>query len=206
VTVPTLVLASASPARLRLLRQAGLDPLVRVSGVAEETIQAELERDRADPPRVAAVLARAKAEAVAAAAGDLPAGALVLGCDSVFEFGGQSHGKPASAADAIERMSAMRGGAGTLWTGHALLGGPAGPVEELVGTIVRFGTPSDGEIRDYVATGEPLAVAGGFTLDGLGAPFIDGVEGDPGNVIGVSLPALRRLVIASGLAWGDVAR
>ena len=201
--MPTLVLASGSPARLRLLRQAGLDPLVRVSGVDEESIQAELERDQADPPRVAAVLARAKAEAVVAA-GDLPAGALVLGCDSVFEFDGQSHGKPASAAEAIERMSAMRGGSGTLWTGHALLGGPAGPVEELVGTVVRFGTPDDREIRDYVATGEPLAVAGGFTLDGLGSPFIEGVVGDPGNVIGVSLPALRRLVIACGLAWGDV--
>jgi septum formation protein len=188
------VLASASPARLRLLRQAGVDPVVVVSGVDEEVLAAGL-----DPRQTAATLAEAKAAAVAARA-DVPADAVVLGCDSVFEFAGRGWGKPGTPEAALDRALQMRGGRGILWTGHALVVG--GRIHtELVGTGVEFAGFSDEEARAYIATGEPLHVAGGFTLDGLGAPLIAGVDGDPGNVIGVSVPAVRRLLAAAGLRW-----
>ena len=194
------VLASASPSRRRLLEQAGIAPLVLVSGVDEEAIE---ERMRHQPvPDVALALARAKAEAVAELA-DVPAGALVLGCDSIFEVDGVRLGKPPSAEEALRRWQRMRGRSGTLHTGHWLIDSATGDAwGETVSTVV---DAPDDEIAAYVATGEPLKVAGGFTLDDLGAPYVAGIHGDPGNVIGVSLPAVRRLALALGRGWPSVA-
>ncbi|MFI8459563.1 nucleoside triphosphate pyrophosphatase [Kitasatospora sp. NPDC085464] len=182
----TLVLASASPARLGLLRQAGLDPRVVVSGVDEDAISA------ASPAELALVLAEAKAKAVAA---DLAGGELVIGCDSVLELDGRALGKPADAAEAVARWQSMRGRAGVLRTGHCVIDTVTGRQSSAAAsTTVRFGTPDDDEIAAYVASGEPLHVAGAFTLDGRSAPFVEGIDGDPGNVIGLSLPLLRRLL------------
>ena len=194
------ILASGSPARLRLLRQAGIDPLVLVSGVDEEALE-ELMRDR-PIPEVALALARAKAEAVEPAA---PEDSLVLGCDSIFEVDGQRWGKPPTAEEALRRWQRMRGRSGTLHTGHWLIDRLSGRAcGETISTIVDMGDADDDEIAGYIATGEPLEVAGGFTLDGLGAPYVAGVRGDPGNVIGVSLPAVRRLALACGRSWPAV--
>jgi septum formation protein len=191
----TFVLASASPARLALLRAAGLDPRVVVSGVDESTV------DDSDARTLCATLARMKAQAVAdelraAVEGDR---ALVLGCDSVLEFEGQVHGKPADPADAVQRWRRMRGRAGTLHTGHCLVDVQSGASAEEVGsTGVTFADLSDDDIDSYVATGEPLAVAGAFTIDGLGGWFVERLEGDHGTVVGVSLPVVRRLLAALG--------
>ena len=182
---PPLILASASPARMRLLRAAGLDPKVMVSGVDEDGV------DLSDPRRAVVELAEHKAAAVAA---QLDEG-LVIGCDSMLELAGELHGKPSSADEAVARWQRMRGSEGTLLTGHCVIDVDAGrSVSAVAATVVRFGTPDDDEVRAYVAAGEPLHVAGAFTLDGLSAPFIDGVDGDPGNVIGLSLPLLRSLL------------
>ncbi len=196
------VLASASPSRRRLLEQAGIAPLVLVSGVDEEAIE---ERMRHQPvPDVALALARAKAEAVAELA-DVPAGALVLGCDSIFEVDGVRLGKPPSAEEALRRWQRMRGRSGTLHTGHWLIDSSTGTsAGETVSTVVDMVDAPDDEIAAYVATGEPLKVAGGFTLDDLGAPYVAGIHGDPGNVVGVSLPAVRRLALALGRGWPSV--
>ncbi|MGW0731232.1 Maf family protein [Streptomyces sp. NPDC002851] len=182
-----LVLASQSPARLGLLRQAGLDPEVIVSGVDEDALTAPT------PGELARVLAEAKAEAVAGR--PEAAGALVVGCDSVLELDGQALGKPADAEEAVARWKSMRGRAGVLRTGHCLIDTSTGRgTSAVASTTVRFGEPTDAEIAAYVASGEPLYVAGAFTLDGRSAPFIEGIEGDHGNVIGISLPLLRRLL------------
>ncbi|OCC09432.1 nucleoside triphosphate pyrophosphatase [Streptomyces sp. PTY087I2] len=182
-----LVLASASPARLGLLRQAGFAPEVIVSGVDEDALSAPT------PAELALVLARAKAAAVA----ERPeaAGALVIGCDSVLELDGEALGKPADAEEATARWKSMRGRAGVLRTGHSVIDTASGrTASATASTVVRFGEPSDAEVAAYVASGEPLHVAGAFTLDGRSAPFVDAIEGDHGNVIGLSLPLLRRLL------------
>ncbi|MET8139723.1 nucleoside triphosphate pyrophosphatase [Sphaerisporangium sp. NPDC005288] len=179
-----LVLASSSPARLALLRSAGLDPKVIVSGVDEEAVTA------ASPAELSLTLARAKASVVAKG---LTTG-LVIGCDSVLELDGRAYGKPASAEDAIARWRSMRGRTGRLLTGHCVIDAATGAEAAEVGsTVVRFGTPGDDEIAAYAGSGEPLRVAGAFTLDGLGGWFVEGIEGDHGNVLGISLPLLRRL-------------
>lgn len=186
------MLASQSPARLALLRQAGLDPEVIVSGVDEDAVSAPT------PADLALALAEAKASVVAAKP-ELK-GALVIGCDSVLDLDGEPLGKPADAEEAIARWKAMRGRAGTLQTGHCVYDTVSGRYASgIASTVVRFGDPTDEEIAAYVATGEPLYVAGAFTLDGRSAPFIDGIDGDHGNVIGLSLPLLRRLLRELGV-------
>jgi septum formation protein len=193
-----LVLASASPARLGLLKQAGLDPRVVVSGVDEEAVTAPT------PGELARVLAEAKAKAVAGG-GLLAGGELVLGCDSVLDLDGRALGKPRDAADATARWQAMRGRSGVLRTGHCVIDTATGrQVSRTASTTVRFGTPDDAELAAYVASGEPLHVAGAFTLDGRSAPFVEGIDGDPGNVIGLSLPLLRRLLAELGVRITDL--
>ncbi|WP_328956542.1 nucleoside triphosphate pyrophosphatase [Kitasatospora purpeofusca] len=192
----SLVLASASPARLGLLRQAGLDPRVVVSGVDEDALTA------ATPAELALVLAEAKAKAVAVT---LTEGELVIGCDSVLELDGQALGKPADEAEALARWQAMRGRAGVLRTGHCVIDTVTGrQASSTASTTVRFGTPDDAEVAAYIATGEPLHVAGAFTLDGRSAPFVEGIDGDPGNVIGLSLPLLRGLLTELGVRITDL--
>lgn len=196
------MLASASPARLATLRSAGLRPDVVVSAVDEDAVVARY--GVTDPADVALLLARAKAEDVASGQAD----ALVLGCDSVLDLDGVALGKPGTADVARERWRAMRGRSGVLWTGHWLVDardpgddGSGASIGEVSGTTVHFADIDDDEIDAYVATGEPLQVAGAFTIDGLGGAFVDGVEGDPHSVVGVGLPALRRLVRQAGVAW-----
>lgn len=223
--MPTLLLASASPARRTLLTAAGIDPLVSVSGVDED---AALRDARArfgplEPADVVLVLAQAKAQAVADALDGpdpelVPSGAplgdiLVLGCDSVLELDGAVVGKPADEAEARARWRAMRGRSGTLHTGHWLVdardrahGGRGGTLGAASATRVHFADVTDREIDAYVASGEPLAVAGAFTIDGLGGPFIDGIDGDPHTVVGLSLPALRGLLADVGIAITDLWR
>ncbi|MEU6314526.1 nucleoside triphosphate pyrophosphatase [Streptomyces sp. NPDC047014] len=195
--VRRLVLASASPARLNLLRQAGLAPHVIVSGFDEDTLEHE------EPALLALALAEAKAGVVAAL--DEAAGSLVIGCDSVLELDGEALGKPADADEATARWKAMRGRAGVLRTGHCVIDTVSGrQVSATASTTVRFGEPTDAEVAAYVASGEPLHVAGAFTLDGLSAPFLDGIDGDPGNVIGLSLPLLRSLLGELGVSITDL--
>ncbi|MFF7728277.1 nucleoside triphosphate pyrophosphatase [Streptomyces sp. NPDC008001] len=194
-----LVLGSQSPARLGLLKAAGLNPEVIVSGVDEDALTAPT------PAELARVLAEAKAEAVAAR--PEAAGALVIGCDSVLELDGRALGKPEDAEDATARWKSMRGRSGILRTGHCIIDTAAGAgrrVSATASTTVRFGEPSDAEIAAYVATGEPLYVAGAFTLDGRSAPFIEGIDGDHGNVVGLSLPLLRKLLAELGVSITDL--
>jgi septum formation protein len=133
------------------------------------------------------------------------AGALVIGCDSVLELDGRPLGKPADAEDAVARWKAMRGRTGVLETGHCLIDTADGRrLSATASTTVRFGEPSDAEIAAYVASGEPLEVAGAFTLDGLSGPFIDSIDGDPANVLGLSLPLLRRMLGELGLSITDL--
>lgn len=206
----TLVLASASPARLATLRSAGIEPTVAVSAVDEPAVLAAA----GDVPPAEAVLLLARAKARDVAPGH--AGALVLGCDSMLELDGRVLGKPADAAEARERWRAMRGRSGRLHTGHWLVdrrhgagggaggggadGGDAAPESGATSTtVVHFADVTDAEIDAYVATGEPLWVAGAFTIDGLGGAFITGVEGDHHGVVGLSLPLLRDLLAARGV-------
>jgi septum formation protein len=195
----TLVLASASPARLALLRAAGIEPVVVVSQVDEDEVAAQLGETTVGA--LVAALARAKAVDVAGQVHD----ALVLGCDSLFEFDGVAWGKPAGPGEAAERIRAMRSRDGTLHTGHHLIDVASGQEgSAVVSTTVRFGPMTDAEVDAYVATGEPLVVAGSFTLDGRSAPFIDGVVGDHTNVVGLSLPALRDLLNGFGRSVVDL--
>jgi septum formation protein len=202
-----LVLASASPARRSLLLAAGIDPLVRVSHVDEPALEAALAaQGRTDPLEVCAVLARAKAQRIADEIRAEHAGSLVVGCDSVLDLDGSALGKPADADDARARWRAMRGRTGVLRTGHTVILVGQDPDADrtasgVASTSVTFADLDDATIEDYVATGEPLHVAGAFTLDGLGGPFVERVDGDPSSVVGLSLPLARRLVESLDVRW-----
>ncbi len=212
MSTPHLVLASQSPARLATLRAAGLDPEVIASGVDESAIEIS------DPERLSVALARLKAEAVAAQVHDE---ALVIGCDSVLELDGEVHGKPGSPEIAARRWRAMRGRAGVLHTGHCVIrterehggdrsagdrhtGSAPQSVARAARTVVHFADVTDAEIAAYVATGEPLQVAGGFTIDGLGGAFVRAIDGDPHTVVGVGLPLLRTMVRELGFSWPEL--
>ncbi|CAN5821291.1 Maf family protein [soil metagenome] len=203
-TATRVVLASASPARLSTLRAAGLDPDVVVSGVDEEGWSAD------SPSALALLLAERKCAAVAERLRPVERPTLVIGCDSVLELHGVAHGKPIDAATAAARWRVMRGGEGVLHTGHGLrlLGGGAADrrAAAVAGSVVHFADLADDEIDAYVATGEPLAVAGGFTLDGLGGAYVRSIDGDPHTVVGISLPLLRDLVGELGLRWHQLWR
>lgn len=224
-----LVLASASPARRATLIAAGITPLVRVSTVNEDAVLAALPGGRAfsgtatTPADEVSALAAAKCldvcEALARNSPDLPDGepVLVVGCDSMLEIGGQMLGKPHTPEVARERIAAMRRSTATLWTGHcAAILAPASSTQDgdtrvvtasvtrSASTLVHFGDISDAEIDAYVATGEPLHVAGSFTVDGLGGPFIEGVTGDYHSVVGISLPLLRAMATELGVFWPDL--
>lgn len=193
-----LVLASASPARLQTLRNAGIEPTVIVSGVDESQL------DGLPPTELALQLAELKCAAVAARE-EVPDGALVLGCDSVLDLDGVALGKPDDAADAVRRWEQMRGRSGVLRTGHCLRDTATDLVAAATAsTTVHFADVSDEEVAAYVATGEPLVVAGAFTVDGLGGAFVTGIEGDHHNVVGVSLPLVRDLVAELGHSWTDL--
>jgi len=194
MAAPRLILASASPARLRTLQSAGLRPEVIVSGVDEDGVEAE------DVASLALKLAQLKAVAVAA---HQPR-ALVIGCDSVLEFEGQPLGKPADPAEAIERWQRMRGKAGVLHTGHCVIDTHREVwLGRSAATQVRFAAVDDDEIEAYVASGEPLAVAGAFTIDGLGSAYVSGISGDPHNVVGISVPLLRLMFDELGFVWHE---
>jgi septum formation protein len=181
-----LVLASASPARLRLLWDAGFDPIVMVSGVDEDAVE------KADPVDLVETLAVRKAAAVAK---HVPGSSVVIGCDSMLSFDGDVMGKPPTPEAARHYWQRMRGRDGVLVTGHCVIDvGLGREASGVASTTVHFGTPTDDELEAYINTGEPMKVAGGFTLDGFAGPFIEGIEGDHGNVIGLSLPLLRRLL------------
>jgi nucleoside triphosphate pyrophosphatase len=203
VPVRRLVLASASPARLALLRAAGLAPDVMVSGVAEDGVTGLTAAE------AARTLAERKSEAIARrlAGGTLPGRPvpLVIGCDSLLTIDGDLRGKPESADQARAWWREQRGRSGVLTTGHAVVDLASGRRRSGVAdTVVRFGCPSDAEIEAYIATGEPLAVAGACTIDGYGAPFVAGIDGDHGTVIGLSLPLLRELLADLGIAITDL--
>ena len=195
-----LILASASPARLASLRAAGLDPEVMVSGVDEDAIH------NPRPDLLARELAGAKGMAVLEGLeGDL----VLVACDSVLEFEGRAHGKPGSPEQAVAQWHRIRGGQGVLHTGHFVVvrkDGEQMTQLRVASTVVKFGDLTEDEIAAYVATGEPLVVAGGFTIDGFGGAFITGVEGDPHNVVGISLPLFRQMLLDLGVPWQSLWR
>jgi septum formation protein len=199
-----MVLGSASSGRLKVLRQAGIDPLVVVSGVDEEAVIADLAPD-VSPGDVVCALAQAKAEQVATTLDSaVAADCVVIGCDSMLYIDGQLVGKPGSADAARSQWRSMGGRSGQLYTGHCLLRLLDNESRQRTfgsaTTTVRFAAPTVAELEAYLTNGEPLTVAGGFTLDGLGGWFVDGVEGDPSNVIGLSLPLTRNLLHQVGLS------
>ncbi|MEP6665515.1 MAG: Maf family protein [Nocardioidaceae bacterium] len=192
-----IVLASASPARRATLRSAGICPEIVASGVDESAF------DQTEPVELAQALAVAKAETVAELS--LAEGAVVIGCDSVLDLDGRALGKPQDAEEAVERWRSMRGRAGTLVTGHCVVDTRSGRQAAAVArTRVTFADLTDDEIDAYVATGEPLDVAGARTLDGLGGAFVTAIEGDPHNVVGISLPLLRTMLAGLNVAWIDL--
>ncbi len=194
----TLVLASASPARLATLRAAGVEPVVIVSGVDEEQL------DGLPPAELALQLAELKCAAVAERH-DVPPDALGRGCDSVLELDGRALGKPGDPDEAVARWHEMRGRSGVLHSGHCLRATADGrTAAATASTVVHFADLDDDEIAAYVATGEPLHVAGAFTIDGLGGAFVTGIEGDHHNVVGLSLPLLRELMAELGHRWTDL--
>ena len=201
-----LVLASQSPARFQVLRAAGVEPVQYVSGVDEDALATSM--PGAAPEQLVAALAEAKARTVAeAVARDHPE-SVVVGCDSMLAHDGMLIGKPGSPERARERWVLMGGGTGVLLTGHAVLRVSDGMIGSIATgtaqTTIRFGAPSPAEIDAYIDTGEPMVVAGGFTLDGYGGWFVDGVDGDPSSVIGISLPLTRRLLVEIGVSIVDL--
>jgi septum formation protein len=195
-----IILASASPSRKRLLESAGISPEIYVSGVDEE----DPDLLSLKPSEMVIALAIMKAHTVR---NSHPVGenALVIGCDSTFEFNGQNLGKPLTREAAIERALMMRGKSGYLHTGHSVIDTAQDiEVSDISTSKVTFADMTDREIEDYVASGEPLQVAGGFTLDGRSAPFITHIDGDPSGIIGLSLPTLRKIMINLGVEWGDL--
>ncbi|WEV79679.1 Maf family nucleotide pyrophosphatase [Janibacter cremeus] len=202
----SLVLASASPARLGLLRASGIDPDVVVSDVDEDAVETEVRRR--DPDLSPAGLAQVLAEAKGATVRDRLAGdrRLVLACDSVLEIDGAVHGKPGTVEVARRRWRDVRGRTGVLHTGHWLVDPVSGRnTGATASATVHFADITDEELEGYLATGEPLHVAGGFTLDGVGAPFVESIEGHPSTVVGLCLPLLRRLLGDLDIPWWDVA-
>ena len=207
-----LVLASASPARRAVLRSAGVEPDVVVSDVDEEGVLAAL--GEASPTEQVTALALAKARVVAgrlAEEVDADGAAfdgVVVGCDSMLELEGELVGKPGTVEAARGRWDQMAGGYGELLTGHAVIRVRAGvPEAEISGhaaTMVTFSSPTTPELEAYLASGEPLSVAGAFTLDGLGGWFVEGIQGDPSNVVGISLPLTRHLLAELGVAVSDL--
>jgi septum formation protein len=203
-----VVLASGSPGRRTVLRQAGIDPHVVVSGVDEDAVIAAQDPE-APPADIANALARAKAEAVIDGLDPtLTADCIVVGCDSMLYIDGQLRGKPESVDAARRQWESMAGRSGVLHSGHCVLRLRDGAVTrrevECGRTTVGFGEPTDADLTAYLATGESLGVAGAFTIDGLGGWFVDGIEGDPSNVIGLSLPTMRRLLARVGCSIADL--
>ena len=206
-----ILLASKSSGRLATLQAAGVKPLVQVSTVDEDAVLHELadQHRMAGLPAPSAVeqvqaLARAKALDVAASTGSQDA-VVIVGCDSLLEIDGRTVGKPVDASEAHERWRTMSGNTGTLHTGHFLVRSSDGSTAEGVSSaIIRFGSPSQAEIEAYIDSGEPLWCAGAFTIDGLGGAFIEGIDGDPHGVVGISLPLLRRLLGDLGVRWTDL--
>ena len=200
-----LVLASTSPARLATLRAAGVEPLTISPGVDEDAVVAAA--GHLEPAEMVELLARAKAEAVAESHGSTIDG-LILGGDSAFVIDGIIHGKPHLSEVARERWLRQRGRTGVLYSGHWLIDNRGGQNNAAVGVVthaeVTFADVTDAEIDAYIATGEPLHVAGAFTIDSLGGPFIESIIGDPHTVVGLSLPALRNLVRSFGIEWTDL--
>lgn len=193
-----VVLASSSPSRKRLLQSSGIDPVIMVSGVNEE----DPSYKALTPREMVIALAIVKAHTVRALI-DFPA--LIIGCDSTFEFQGKSLGKPETSENALERARKLSGNSGMLHTGHCIIDTEKGiEISDVASTEVFFADMIEKEIQDYVATGEPLNVAGGFTLDGLSAPFITRIEGESSNVIGLSLPLLRKAINSLGYSWFDL--
>lgn len=189
------VLASASRSRLTILRTAGFDPEVLVTGIDESHV------DATDTRGIVAELAGRKARAASARVEN----GLVLGCDSLLDVDGVPFGKPRTTEVARERWRAMRGRSGTLCTGHCLIDtAREAEAEGVAATVVHFGVPTDEELDAYIATGEPMRVAGAFTLEGRSAPFIDGVDGDPSNVAGLSMPLLRTMLGHLGVGITDL--
>lgn len=205
-----VVLGSASSGRLRVLRDAGIDPLVVVSGVDEDGLQAKLGADP-DPAEVVTTLAAAKADAVVDALDpDVGQDCVVIGCDSMLYVDGRLSGKPGTAELARRQWHSMAGREGRLFTGHCVIrvrdGARTATEAATAVTTVRFGIPTESELDAYIASGEPLGVAGGFTLDGLGGWFLDGIDGDPSNVVGLGLAVTRRLLESVGCAIGELWR
>ncbi len=186
-----LVLASASPARLGVLRAAGLSPEVVVSDAPEDDVTGPTDD-------VARTLAERKATVVADRLG-AGSDALVVGCDSVLDVDGATRGKPSSVEEARAWWASVAGRTAVLHSGHCVIDTASGErASGVASTLVRYGTPTDAEIDAYLATDEPLRVAGGFTIDGYAAPFVDGIDGDHGTVLGLSMPLLRRLLAEVG--------
>jgi len=203
-----VVLASASPGRRKVLRQAGIDPMVVVSGVDEDAVVGRLD-PQATPGDVTIALAAAKADAVAHALdSEVAADCVVIGCDSMLYRDGDLVGKPASVDAARRGWRQMGGKSGHLYTGHCLIRLQRNTITyraaDCTATTVKFGIPSPTDLEAYINSGEPTAVAGGFTLDGLGGWFIDAVDGDPSAVIGIGLPTTRRLLEGAGLSISDL--